>query len=309
MSKLNTKERLLAVLSILISRSDSEHFIASNAIVDTLAGLGYPCDRKTIVEDIKALRSYFSIISSHGPNAGYSIEATPFTRTEVKVLTDLVSGFGGITTSDKKKLIAKLYAFTSVYNQDLFRAMARLSTSRTTTNLYDLDAILSAIAKGEYLKATIRGKEGLMTPYLLDIDNDTYYLYYSYPDNDHIYHVRIDNLRDIETTDKAHLQPLRFADCFKLIDESVASYVSQDLKEVRLALSEAPDYIKEDITRSFPSAIFTKDEVVIKVRLSVNFFSKLTAYGNYVKILSPASVVEGYKSFLKDILTVYQGTR
>ncbi len=304
-----TKERLLAVLSILISKSDSEHFVSSSVIANALIDLGYTCDRKTIIADIKSLRSYFYITSIRGSKLGYSIEATPFTRTELKVLTDLVSGFGGITSNDKKKLIAKLYAFTSVYNQDLFRAMSRLSSSRTTTNLYDLDAILTAIAKGEFLSVKIRRKKSLIIPYLLDIDNDTYYLYYSYTDNEQIFHVRIDNLTDIQTTGEAHLKPMRYKDCFKLIDESVDSYVSQDLKEVRLALINAPNYIKDDIVRSFPKAIFAKDEVIIKVRLSMTFFSKLTSYRNYVKILEPSSVVKEYQAFLKDILAVYQDTQ
>ncbi len=297
---------MLRILMILIRYSDSEHYISAGKIAMILSDeYGLPeTDRKTIVYDIKALRDAgFQISSNTG--TGYSIEAAPFIKAELKVIFDLLSTVKNISQKDKDTLIRKLSYFLSIYDQKLLSDTMIQKEKHRGISLYYIEMILQAIKNEEYLKIKAKRRVSMIIPYLLDLENGFYYLYYAYEESDKIYHLRLDNIKDLDYTSLKHGKPMRYDDCRKLIDESYNAYSTEELMEVKIKVCDLDSYIIDDLRDSFSNAIINHDIVTLKVRLSDLFLSKIFSYGDKVKIIAPLTAVERFKCYLLKVLDIY----
>lgn len=58
MSNVNLKVKILKIWEIIRMRSDEEHPVTTREIVSGLADLGIVCDRRTVGDDINALRKF-----------------------------------------------------------------------------------------------------------------------------------------------------------------------------------------------------------------------------------------------------------
>lgn len=152
-------------------------------------------------------------------------------------------------------------------------------------------------------------KEDTIIPYLLDLDNGSYYLYYAYKGSEKIYHVRLDNIIDLAYTKAKHYTKMRFDDCYKMISESYNAYSTKDLKEIRLKICDMESYVLNDIVNTFDDVIVKEDIVAFKVRISDLFLSKIISYGDKVKIISPISVIKRLKDYLLQVYDIYSDTR
>ena len=296
------KERLLALLTCLIRYSDSEHYLNTKDIqMHLLEEYDLPeIERKTVLYDIRALRTMGYKIDS-SPRLGYRLDLTPFSPSEIKLLSDLVFSFSNIDDKSREKLITKLYSFTSIYNEKLFQKIAIERKDRRRQDLNYLEEILKAIKKEETLIIRIKERQSEIMPYLLHLTNNQYYLYYSYIDNEQIYHVRFDNIKSLHPTFFKHKRPMRFEECQKIIKESVSSFSSGKLKDVSIKILDTTSYILDDMVNSFDDVIVNKDIVHIKVRISDLFFSKLLSYGDKIKILDE-EVNASYRDLLDKVL-------
>lgn len=305
MKTTKAKERLFLILKILIRYTDSEHFLSSQKLMTILeTEYGLTIDRKTIVYDIKALREVgVKIIASQ--KRGYSIDETPFRKSEIKLLFDLINSFRNISSDESQALIAKLSGFLSIYDEKSLKEMELTVSKNATKTLFYLEIILRVIEKGETLKVTIKDKEDEIIPYLLYLNNGYYYLYYSYLANHKIYHVRIDNIKKVDYTLRKHKTPMRFEECRKLISESTDAYTGEDLRDIKLKILAQNSYVLDDILANFSNALVKGDCVYLKVRLSDVFFAKIAIYKDRVKIVGPKDVATAYKEFLMAILARY----
>lgn len=299
------KDRLFKVLAILIEYTDSEHFISAKKIAELLSDKGIKdIDRKTIVYDIKALREAgFSITANTG--SGYSIDAAPFIKAELKVISDLLSTLKNISDKDIKTLNSKLSPFLSIYDQKLLKDTHIQKEKHRGISLFYIEMILQAIKNEEYLLIKAKGKSSKIIPYLLDLENGYYYLYYAYEESDKIYHLRLDNIKELNYSSLKHHKPMRYDECRKLISESYNAYSTEDLMEVKLKVYDLDSYIIDDLKDSFDNVIINKDIVALKVRISDVFFSKIFSYADKVKIIAPVSAIERFKLYLSKVLDIY----
>ena len=288
------KDRLFKVLAILIEYTDSEHFISAKKIAELLSDKGIKdIDRKTIVYDIKALREVgFSITSNTG--SGYSIDAAPFIKAELKVISDLLSTLKNISDKDIK-----------IYDQKLLKDTHIQKEKHRGISLFYIEMVLQAIKNEEYLLIKAKGKSSKIIPYLLDLENGYYYLYYAYEESDKIYHLRLDNIKELNYSSLKHHKPMRYDECRKLISESYNAYSTEDLMEVKLKVYDLDSYIIDDLKDSFDNVIINKDIVALKVRISDVFFSKIFSYADKVKIIAPVSAIERFKLYLSKVLDIY----
>ena len=113
----NQKLKLLYVMDFLLRCSDEEHPVTVNQIIDCLAEKDIPAERKSIYDDIEALRLFgLDVIQVKGGGVyGYYVGDRDFQLPELKLLVDSVQSSKFITHKKTVSLIKKIESLASVY--------------------------------------------------------------------------------------------------------------------------------------------------------------------------------------------------
>ena len=207
------------IFEYLKENTDSEHCANSNAIIAYLAEKGIVCGRKTVYDDITALKLFgYEIVRAKSSNEGYFLAERTFQSSEVRVMVDAVTCAPFITEKKTKELRDKLLKFMSRYQRE--EISSQLSPhervkSKNEQIYYVIDEINRAIAaekkvEFDYYKYVITsGKPTLnkqrhftISPYALVWANDKYYLVGNYDKYDNLSNYRLDKMKMINITDK-----------------------------------------------------------------------------------------------------------
>ena len=88
----NQKLKLLYLMRYLLDNTDEKHAVSTNQIIDYLENQGISAERKSIYDDIEALRVFGLDIEKKdsGRNSGYYIASREFELTELKLLVDSI---------------------------------------------------------------------------------------------------------------------------------------------------------------------------------------------------------------------------
>ena len=147
----NQKLKLLYVMDFLLRCSDEEHPVTVNQIIDCLAEKDIPAERKSIYDDVEALRLFgLDVIQVKGGGVyGYYVGDRDFQLPELKLLVDSVQSSKFITHKKTATLIHKLESLASVHeakqlNRQVF-VMNRIK-SMNESIYYNVDAIHNGIA-------------------------------------------------------------------------------------------------------------------------------------------------------------------
>ena len=114
------KLKLLYVMRYLLRSSDEAHPVTVQQIIDFLSGEGIPAERKSIYDDVEALRCFdLDIIQVKiGRQSGY-VGSREFELPELKLLVDSVQSSKFITYKKTLALIRKIESLASVYEAQL----------------------------------------------------------------------------------------------------------------------------------------------------------------------------------------------
>ena len=109
------KLKLLHVRNYLLQNSDEEHPITVNQMIQYLESNGIAAERKSIYDDIEALRTFGMDIEEckRGRVFGYYVASRTFELPELKLLVDAVESSRFITAKKSERLIEKLGKLTS----------------------------------------------------------------------------------------------------------------------------------------------------------------------------------------------------
>ncbi len=106
----NQKLKLLYLSKILLDMTDERHGMTLTQILDELSKYGIETGRKSLYDDMEALRVYgYDVRSKRDRYVRYYINDREFTRADIKLLCDLVDSCGYVGDSVKKELIKKLW--------------------------------------------------------------------------------------------------------------------------------------------------------------------------------------------------------
>ena len=87
----NQKLKLLYLMKILQERTDQDHALTLAQIIDALEEFGVSAERKSIYDDLEALRLYgLNIEKTPERTCGYYIADRAFELPELKLLVDAV---------------------------------------------------------------------------------------------------------------------------------------------------------------------------------------------------------------------------
>lgn len=108
------KLKLLYLTKILQEKTDENYTISVPQIIEELARYGISAERKSIYDDLEALRFFgFDIESVKTKTTGYYLASREFELPELKLLADAVASSKFITEKKSSELIHKIERLAS----------------------------------------------------------------------------------------------------------------------------------------------------------------------------------------------------
>lgn len=299
--KSNNKKRILALINVLKKNTDIDHKLSLNDIASELEKEGIEIqNRKTLYDDFEILSDYGYVVDY---NRGYYLTESPFSLSEIKIIIDSLNSLKNLDDTLLKNINTKLYSFISKYEEGLLRKLEYHNKHSDKKFINRLEDTLDAIKNNKVLIIKrINKNEEEICPIFLYRNNDFYYLYYHYLTNEKIYHTRFDNIVSMKLTNKDNDITIPKNKIIETINESSNAFYSNKAENVKLKIVKDSDYLRQRLADDFPNIIFTKNGFAIKASINNAFFSRLTSYGDEIKI-SDKKIADKYVEFLKSIIT------
>lgn len=322
----NQKMKILYLMQAFLERTDEAHVLSMQELIEILAGYGIRAERKSIYDDIEALRVYgLDIIYKKEPPSGYYLAGRNFELPELKLLVDVVQSSKFITERKSAELIKKLEGLTSHYEAQQLQRQVFVANRIKTMNesiYYNVDKIHGAILADvkitfRYFEWTVEkqmhlkksGDEYCISPWALTWADENYYLIGYDEEADMVKHYRVDKMLSIELTEEKRVGKEHFAD-FNTANFAKKTFGMFGGEEQELRLEFENRFVGVVIDRFGKDAAIRKaDEthfiVRVKVAVSPQFFGWLSGLGAGARIVSPQRVQQEYRKFLQELLNQY----
>lgn len=294
--------RIIKLIEILKKHSDMDHPLSLSEIISYLQDEGLEnVNRKTLYEDFRFLQEYgFDIEFADG----YYLSEAPFSLSEIKILVDSLNSLKSIDDHFADQIKEKLYSFISEYEENDLKKIEYQNKHKDSHFINRLEDSIESIRKETMMviKRKKLNKKEEIFPVFLHRNNDLYYLYYHYPQSEKIYHVRFDNITSTSLSDIKDETPIKIEKILSNIEESSFSFHSKQIETVLFEIIEDTKELRSRLADDFPNLIFTKDGFSARVSISEALFSRLTSYGDKIKINDP-KIADLYISYLNKIIT------
>lgn len=319
----NQKMKLLYIIRMLSENTDENHVLTTQEIIDKLAANDIHAERKSIYDDIRTLQDFgYDILQSGSRSGGgYQLASREFELPELKLLVDAVQSSRFITTKKSRELIHKLEHMASRHDAGKLQRQVYVAGRIKTENesiYYSIDAIHRAIQENRqisfpYLEWTLKkelkprtGKQYQVSPWALIWREENYYLVAFDSGSSIMKHYRVDKIGTVKILDQKRdgMEQAKDMDLAAYANRTFGMYGGTE----------------EVVTLRFPNRLigvvidrFGKEVDIIpdeegyfrcrtRVALSGQFFGWLTGIGKEAVIISPKSVNEQYREWLKEIL-------
>ena len=321
------KLKLLYIMDYLLQYSDAEHPVTVRQLIAHLAAHDIAAERKSIYDDIEALRTYGLDVEqvADGQLYGYYVASRRFELPELKLLVDSVQSSKFITQRKTNALIRKIETLASSYDAQRLQRQVYVAGRVKTMNesiYYNVDAVHAGISEDkkirfryfEYTVAKERryrrdGAYYIVSPYALTWDDENYYMVAYETETDSIRHYRVDKMTNIATVD----EPRDGAAAYRSLDMAMYSrkvfgMFSGEEQRVKLRFAEhlvgaVLDRLGQDVS-IVPGGDghFTASA---DVAVSPQFFAWVCGFGGEAQILAPESVVAQMKTHIEAIAALY----
>ena len=326
----NQKLKLLYLYQILLKKTDEEHKISMEEILQALARCGVEAERKSIYSDIAALQDFgLDVILQRGPGGGYYVASRDFELPELKLLVDAIQCSRFITQKKSDELIHKIESLTSEPQARILQRQVYITDRIKTMNesiYYNIDALHTAISAGvqitfQYFEWSLdfsakekiqkryrhNGARYQVSPWALTWDDENYYMIAYEPVSDSIRHYRVDKMEHIALTELQRQGQQLFRDRFNPADYSrkVFGMFSGEEKIVRLRCENRFIGVLRDrfgaelMVQPLDEGYFS---VNVTVAVSPQFFSWVFGLGGGVQILEPHDVRQQFQQQLKQLI-------
>ncbi|MBQ6441580.1 MAG: WYL domain-containing protein [Lachnospiraceae bacterium] len=323
----NQKLKLYYLSRIMIEKTDDEHMITMEEIKEALAAYDVTADRKSLYDDLEALRVLgIDVVGEKiGRNYYYHVGGKQFEIAELKLLVDAIQSSKFITEKKSNELIKKLTNLASEYEAAQMKRQIVVQGRVKTMNesiYYFVDDVHRAIAENkqicfEYMKWNTEKKmerhreaDHVVSPWALTWDNENYYLIAYDEEADSIKHFRVDKLKNVRILDEKRVGKNKFKE-FNLARYAKMSFgmFGGDPVKVKIAFDNSMvgvfiDRFGRDITIR-PAKQKGWSETYVDVAMSDQFLGWIFALGSKVKILGPKAVTETFQKELNDRRKLY----
>ena len=322
------KLKLYYLSQIMIRKTDDEHFLTMPEIQEELEKYDVSADRKSLYDDLEALRVLgIDIIGEKvGRSYGYHVGTKQFDIAELKLLVDAVQSSKFISERKSNDLIKKITGIASEYEAQQLKRQVVVQGRVKSMNesvLYGIDSLHRSIAERkqirfEYMQWNIekkmeRKREGFygISPWALTWDNENYYLIAYDAAAAKIKHYRVDKMRNITVLDKKCEGWEAFRE-FNLAEYSKMNFSMFSGEKTKVTLEFKNSYVGVLLDR------FGKDipirpakregwsQTNVDVAMSDQFLGWIFALGSGVRITKPDSVVERFIHELDEMMDLYE---
>ena len=323
----NQKLKLLYIARLLMKKSDENHLISTAQIIEELGRNGISAERKSIYDDIEALRCFgLDIIQIKGRQGGYYLGERDFELPELKLLVDSVQSSKFITQDKTYDLIKKIETLASVYDGQLLQRQVYIQNRVKSMNesvYYAVDAISDAITQNKqitykYFELNLKkervyrhnGQLYKASPFALVWDNENYYMIAWDSSANKMKHYRVDKMYGVTMTNEKR----EGTEAFEKTDMS--SYT----KSVFGMFGGTEEKVKIRFANHLAGVVidrFGRDTMIIKdgdehftisvdIAISRQFLAWVFAFGTDTEILSPESVREAMKKHADAVFGMYR---
>ena len=324
----NQKFKLYYLSRIMLEKTDDDHMIDMSEIKTALEAYGVTADRKSLYDDLEALRVLgVDVIGEKvGRNYYYHVGGKQFEIAELKLLVDAIQSSKFITEKKSKELIKKLTDMASHYEATQLKRQVVVQGRVKTMNesiYYFVDDVHRAIAENkkirfEYMKwneqkKMVRRKDGsyIVSPWALTWDDENYYLIAFDEEAGCIKHFRVDKLKSIEVLDELREGKEEFK-AFNLAKYAKMSFGMFGGKSTKVKIAFDNEMAGVFIDRFgrdisiYPADKKGWSEITVDVAMSDQFLGWIFALGPKVRILGPEDVVGRYKKELNEMVKLYK---
>ncbi len=324
----NQKLKLYYLSRIMTQKTDDDHMLTMPEIQRALEAYGVTADRKSLYDDIEALRVLGIDVVGEKVGRGYyyHVGSKQFEIAELKLLVDAIQSSKFITEKKSNELIKKITGLASEYEAAQLKRQVVVQGRVKTMNesiYYCVDDIHRAIAENrqisfEYMKWNTKKElerrheePYVVSPWALTWGDENYYLIAYDKEADLIKHFRVDKIKSIEVLDERRDGKDRFKE-FDLAKYANMNFGMFGGENIRVSLEFANELAGVFIDR-FGRDILIRpasregwSETSVSVALSNQFLGWLFALGDAVLITGLGEVVEKYKKELKERLDKYK---
>ena len=322
----NQKLKLLYLLRYLMQHSDEAHPVSMAQIIEELARNGISAERKSIYDDVEALRLFgVDIVQLKGKNGGYYIGERDFELPELKLLVDSVQSSKFITQDKTHKLIKKIESLASLYDGQLLQRQVFVTNRVKSMNesiYYTVDVISDAITQNrkiryQYFEYTVDKEKKLrhdgafyeVSPFALIWDDENYYMLAWDSAAEIMKHYRVDKMQKVSLADdeREGLADFEKTD-MSAYTKTVFGMFGGEEQKVKLRFSN--HLVGAVLDRFGRDSIIIKDgdehfTVTVNVVVSPQFFGWVFGFGKEVEIISPEEVRTEMKKQAEEICRNY----
>ena len=324
----NRKLKPLYIMDYLLRNTDERHPATMKAILDHLEAQGIPAERKSVYDDIEALRDYGLdiVMTGTGKNNGYYVGSRDFELPELKLLVDSVQSSKFITKKKTDELIRKIEMLAGAHDAKQLQRQVFVAGRIKTMNesiYYNVDSIHLGISANRQIrfryfnynvaKEKVYHRDGAsyrVSPFALTWDDENYYLVAYDSETEEIRHFRVDKMERIAVTDlpREGLGAFRSTDMSAYARKVFGMYSGE---EARVRLRFDNDLAGAVIDRLGRDVPFVPDgeghfTVTADVFVSPQFFAWVSGFGDKVKILSPEDVVAKMCGHAESVAAMYR---
>ena len=324
----NQKLKLYYLSKIMTEKTDDEHAITMAQIREYLSDYGVSADRKSLYDDLEALRVLgIDVIGEKcGRDYFYHVGGKLFEIAELKLLVDAIQSSKFITERKSNALIKKLTGLASEYEALQMKRQVVVHGRIKTMNesiYYIVDDIHNAISGNkkisfEYYRWNLkkemeprRDTPYEVSPWALTWDDENYYLIAFDSEAGKIKHYRVDKMKEIRLVDEKRQGREHFAR-FDLAKYAKMNFGMFGGEEVRVRLQFRNEMVGVFLDR-FGKEISIRpagrkgwSETLVDVALSDQFLGWIFSLGKDVRLAGPEEVVERFREELTQIKKMYK---
>ena len=322
----NQKLKLLYLMQMLLERSDENHPLTVQDMIDELSLHDISAERKSVYADLEALRVFgLDIMQSKGKSTGYYIASRDFELPELKLLVDSVQSSKFITHKKTLSLIKKIESLASVYDAQLLQRQVYVRNRVKSMNesvYYNVDEISGAISRDcairfKYFEFDVNkqrryrhdGKIYEISPFALMWDDENYYMLGYDAQAGKFKHYRVDKMTNIESAQSERLGGELFAgmDMSSYSKQVFGMFTGSEQTvrlrfENRLAGAVIDRFGKEIMLIPDGEEHFT---VSADIAVSPQFYAWVFGFGTAVEILAPESARSEIAQLADSVRRIY----
>lgn len=322
----NQKLKLVYLSAIFRERTDRQHGLTLAEISAALREYGIGAERKSLYDDIEALRlSGMDIQVVRDSRVRYYLNGGAFELAELRLLADAVQSSKFLTARKSNELLRKLEGLGSKYEASQLHKQVYSAEGLKTENeeIYgNIVAIHQAIAENRKIrfkyfewnahKQRMLRKNGeyyLVSPQALHWDNEYYYLIAYDSDAEIVKHFRVDKILKVFLVEQKREGLASFED-FDMARYSQTAFGMYGGEQMTVRIMADNSLIGVVLDRFGVGVTILNHEdcfeFCVKVMVSPTFLSWVLGFGGKMKILSPESVAAEAVKLAKEALARYE---